>query len=281
MKQIAIVWLGALALVVGAGLGCTTTEGGGDGSGAGSTAPPLAGAGAGGLGGVGGAGGAGTGGSAAGAGGTGGAAGMTAGAGGAAGMAGAAGAGTGGMAGMAGAAGAGAGGMAGMSAGSGGAGGGAFELTSTAVENDAMLPAEFRCASLFGDPGPSPPLTWTAGPTGTMSYTLVFKDTSPAGTTGAGTFHWIIKDIPVATMSLPEAVPVGAMPAAVPGATQIMNGILDVGYRGPCGGMNDYTFTLYAVNKASISATTAATVETEAMANNVGTATLVIHSAPP
>jgi hypothetical protein len=44
--------------------------------------------------------------------------------------------------------------------------------------------------------------------------------------------------------------------------------------------MNDYTFTLYAVNKASIDATAAAMVETEAMANNVGTATLVIHSMP-
>jgi Raf kinase inhibitor-like YbhB/YbcL family protein len=168
---------------------------------------------------------------------------------------------------------AGAAGMAGM-------GGGAFELTSTVVENDAMLPAMYRCASLFGDPGPSPPLAWTAGPAGTMSYTLVFKDTSPAGTLGMGTFHWVIKNIPMATAMLPMQVAIGAMPANVAGATQVTNGISDVGYRGPCGGMNDYTFTLYAVNKASIDATTAAMVETEAMANNVGTSTLVIHSMP-
>jgi len=159
-------------------------------------------------------------------------------------------------------------------------GGGAFELTSTAVMNDGMLPAMYRCASLFGDPGPSPPLAWTAGPAGTMSYTLILKDTSPAGTVGMGTFHWVIKNIPMATMAFPDPIPVGAMPANVSGATQIMNGINDVGYRGPCGGMNDYTFTLYAVNKASISASDAQGVETEAMANNVGTATLVIHSAP-
>ena len=166
-------------------------------------------------------------------------------------------------------------------AGAGGAGGGMFELTSTAVENDAMLPEMYRCASLIGDPGPSPPLMWTAGPAGTMSYTLVFKDTSPAGTTGAGTFHWVIKNIPMATMMLPMAVATGAMPGNVSGATQVMNGIFDVGYRGPCGGMNDYTFTLYAVNKASITASDAAGVETEAKANNVGMSSLVIHSAPP
>jgi phosphatidylethanolamine-binding protein (PEBP) family uncharacterized protein len=143
-----------------------------------------------------------------------------------------------------------------------------------------MLPAMYRCASLFGDPGPSPPLAWTAGPAGTMSYTLVFKVTSPAGTLGMGTFHWVIKNIPMATAMLPMQVAIGAMPANVAGATQVTNGISDVGYRGPCGGMNDYTFTLYAVNKASIDATTAAMVETEAMANNVGTSTLVIHSMP-
>jgi Raf kinase inhibitor-like YbhB/YbcL family protein len=191
-----------------------------------------------------------------------------------------------GGAGMAGSATAGMGGMdaAGSggtdAAGSGGAGGGDLALTSTAVMNDGMLPAMYRCVSLFGDPGPSPPLAWTAGPAGTMSYTLVFKDTSPAGTLGAGTIHWVIKNIPMATMMLPMEVATGAMPGNVSGATQVANGLGDEGYRGPCGGMNDYTFTLYAVNKAAIDATTGAAVETEAMANNVGTATLVIHSMP-
>ena len=172
--------------------------------------------------------------------------------------------------------------MAGMTAGAGGAGGGDLALTSTAVMNDAMLPDMYRCEStIFSDPGPSPPLAWTAGPAGTMSYTLILKDTSPAGTAGMGTFHWVIKNIPMATMAFPDPIPVGAMPANVSGATQVMNGIIDVGYRGPCGGMNDYTFTLYAVNKASIAASDAQGVETEALANNVGTATLLIHSAPP
>jgi hypothetical protein len=144
-----------------------------------------------------------------------------------------------------------------------------------------MLPAMYRCESLFGDPGPSPPLTWTAGPAGTMSYTLIMKDTSPAGTVGMGTFHWVIKDIPMATMSLPMEVPVGAMPAMPAGAKQVMNGIGDLGYRGPCGGMNQYTFTIYAVKTATLaSSDSAMAAETSAKANNVGMATLVINSMP-
>jgi hypothetical protein len=114
-----------------------------------------------------------------------------------------------------------------------------------------------------------------------MSYTLVFKDTSPAGTVGMGTIHWVIKDIPAATMMLPAAVPVGAMPASVSGATQVANGLNDIGYRGPCGGMNQYTFTLYAVKTATLAgAATGAAAETAAMANNVGTAKLAIKSMP-
>lgn len=191
--------------------------------------------------------------------------------------------GTGGMV-LTGGMGAGTAGMGGM--GAAGTGGGALELTSTAVMDMGMLPAMYRCVSLFGGPGtegPSPPLAWTAGATGTMSYTLIFKDTSPMGTLGAGTIHWVIKDIPSSVMALPMGVAVGAMPPDPAGAVQVANGLptADVGYRGPCGGMNQYTFTLYAINAAALpGATTAAAAETAAMANNVGTATLVVNSMP-
>ena len=191
--------------------------------------------------------------------------------------------GTGGMV-LTGGTGAGTAGMAGM--GTGGTGGGAFELTSTVVMDMGMLPAMYRCVSLFGGAGtegPSPPLAWTAGTAGTMSYTVILKDTSPPGTLGMGTIHWVIKDIPSSVMALPMGVAVGAMPPDPAGAVQVANGLptADVGYRGPCGGMNEYTFTLYAINVAALpGATTAAAAETAAMANNVGTATLVVNSMP-
>jgi len=280
-------WIGVAGVLclmaLAAGVGCTTS-GDDDAQPAAGTGVPLAGSiGAGGM--------AGTTVPVAGAGGMAGSLGS-------AGSAGSVAAGTGGaagsvaMAGTGGAAGsmmAGSGGAAGSDmAGSGGSGdagtqSGAFELTSTAFQDGDMIPAMYRCASLFGDPGPSPPLAWTAGPAGTMSYTLVLKDTSPSTVTGAGFFHWIIADIPAGTMSLPMAVPVGAMPAMPAGAKQVPNGLSNAGYLGPCGssGTNNYTFTLYAVNMATLPDTSSAdATEAAAIANNVGTATLAITSMP-
>jgi Raf kinase inhibitor-like YbhB/YbcL family protein len=248
----------------------------------GNGAAGTGGAPSGGAGGVGGVGAAGTGAGAgaagtsstAGTGGMGGNAGTAAGTGGgsgAGGMSGGAG-GTGGMAS------AGTGGMGGGGGAGGMGSGGALTLTSSVVQNGAMIPAEHRCE------GPSPPLAWTGGPTA-MSYAILFKDTT-AGGFSEGYVHWIIYDIGASTMSLPEMVAAGYAPTAPAGAHQgpIWNDV--VGYNGPCApfGMNTYKFTLYALDVAMLSEltmdSTAEEIEAQLEAHKIETATLDIKSMP-
>jgi Raf kinase inhibitor-like YbhB/YbcL family protein len=158
-------------------------------------------------------------------------------------------------------------GMAGAMA-TGGTGGGAFELTSTAVMDGQMIPAMYRCD------GPSPALSWTAGPAGTMSYALVFKDITPG--LSMNFMHWTVYDIPATTMGFTE----NATPAAP--AMQGPNWQNANEYSGPCApfGMNTYTFTLFALPTATLTVT-GGNVEGAAMAASpLGMATLTIKSMP-
>jgi Raf kinase inhibitor-like YbhB/YbcL family protein len=266
--------------------GACKSEDDGDGAGgAGSAGLPMAGAG--GMAGVGAAGTSGGGGAAgmagasgaSGASGTSGGAGAAAGTGGAGGSGGAAGA-AGMTAGSGGAAGGGTGGASGMS------GGGPLELTSSAFEDDGMLPDTHRCVSLGGDTGPSPALSWTGGPDAAMSYALTFTDVTPGVSMGFA--HWTIYDIPAAVMSLSEGVPEGAMPAMPAGAKQSPNQSAIVGgpgYFGPCGGDNTYEFKLYALDVATLpgvtASSTAAQVRAQLDMHDIETATLTVMSGPP
>jgi Raf kinase inhibitor-like YbhB/YbcL family protein len=180
-------------------------------------------------------------------------------------------------------AGAGTGGAAGSSAGTGGAagGGGTFTLTSTAVMAGGMLPAKHRCAgSVGGPPGASPPLSWTGAPAGTLSFAVLLRDR-----TYMDYEHWTIYDIPASTTSLPEMVPVGATPAAPAGAKQAPNalGLTGPGYYGPCGGMNMYEFTVYALDVATLPmpGMTGDSVQAAVEMHDLGKASLLVMSAPP
>ena len=148
----------------------------------------------------------------------------------------------GGSAGSAGAA-AGSEGSGGASAGASGQGGaGAFALTSSKLTALAAVPADFTCAGADH----SPPLSWTAGPSGTLSYAIVLQDTTI-------TFnHWVMWDIPPATTMLPESLPTDAMLTAPAGAQQRAG--QGMGYLGPCpnGTQHTYVFTLYALDVATL-----------------------------
>jgi Raf kinase inhibitor-like YbhB/YbcL family protein len=180
----------------------------------------------------------------------------------------------------------GAGGASGSSAGTGGAaggGGGAFTLTSTAVMAGGTLPAKHRCAGSVGGPtGPSPALSWTGAPAGTMSFAVLLRDR-----TYMDYEHWTIYDIPASTTSLPEMVPVGAAPAAPAGAKQAPNalGLTGPGYYGPCGasGVNMYEFTVYALDVAMLPmpGTTGDSVQAAVEMHDLGKASLLVMSAPP
>src|SRR5262249_4506833 len=120
----------------------------------------------------------------------------------------------------------------------------------------------------------SPQLDWTAGPEGTLSYAIVFKDVTltagdpPMDERG---FHWAIYNIPPTVLSLPSALPSGNPIAAITGAKQFSGGLFNNGYIGPCPswgvapgspllGMDpapvvktdSYTFTVFAMPVATI-----------------------------
>ncbi len=59
-------------------------------------------------------------------------------------------------------------------------------LTSTALAAGGVFSDTNTCAGV----NTSPPLTWTAGPTGTMSYAVVLTDTNNMAA------HWVIWDLP-------------------------------------------------------------------------------------
>lgn len=107
-----------------------------------------------------------------------------------------------------------------------------------------MLPKDYRCQK------PSPALTWTAGPAGTQSYAIVFKDVTPGFSMNY--MHWVIYDVPATVMSLPMGVPAGAMPSEPAGAKQGQNYSKAAQFAGPCGGNNMYKFTLYALDVATL-----------------------------
>ena len=73
----------------------------------------------------------------------------------------------------------------------------------------------------------SPPLAWTAGPSGTMSYAIALVDMSNS------LVHWAIWDIPAATMSLPGNLPTTQM-LTTPVMAKQVNFSTGDGYFGPC-----------------------------------------------
>jgi Raf kinase inhibitor-like YbhB/YbcL family protein len=120
-------------------------------------------------------------------------------------------------------------------------------LTSTGFVEGAMIPSDFTCAGT----NVSPPLTWTAGPAGTMSYAVELTDR----TVGAVLIHSIIFDIPPSTMSLPMSVEKVANPSVPTGSKQVKGyDNVTYGYLGPCpnGNLHNYEFSVHALDVAAL-----------------------------
>jgi Raf kinase inhibitor-like YbhB/YbcL family protein len=117
-----------------------------------------------------------------------------------------------------------------------------------------VIDPKYRCKTA----NVSPPLSWTPGPAGTMSYAVSMNHNAA--------LHWLLWDIPVGTTSLPEAVAREAMPAVPAGSKQnktSTDGATWYGYTGPCpggtttgGSFTDYPFTVYALKVASLTGVT-------------------------
>ena len=137
-------------------------------------------------------------------------------------------------------------------------------LMSTAVMAGAKLPKKFRCGGFNAVSGPSPALSWSGGPTA-ISYAVTLHDMTN------NIAHWTLYDIPPSVTSLPEGVPIGAMPAMPAGAKQSPNqltGMTGPGYFGPCGGATSgtYEFTVYAVDVVTLPGLTASSTYSQVRA---------------
>lgn len=124
-------------------------------------------------------------------------------------------------------------------------------VTSTALAENAMFMATNTCAGA----NTSPPLTWTAGPAGTMSYTVSLTDLS------INAVHWILWDIPAGTTTLPPGLPPGS-PLTTPIMAMQLHRTAFFGagteYRGPCPGTNgphDYQFQVNAIGTGTLAGT--------------------------
>lgn len=164
-------------------------------------------------------------------------------------------------------------------AGTGGAGGDggmgtggmvAFALTSPAFVEGEEIPAKHACTGQ----NISPELTWTAGPSGTMGYAIVFTDKSN------NLIHWVIWDIPTTVTSLPQHVANDANPADPPGSKQVKSyDGSTFGYLGPCPpNKHTYEFEVHAVDVAALPNVTTASsrtaVNAEIMNHVLGSAAL-------
>jgi Raf kinase inhibitor-like YbhB/YbcL family protein len=153
----------------------------------------------------------------------------------------------------------------------------AFALKSSAFSDMGFMSAEYGC----GATAVSPPLSWTPGPAGTLSYAVVMVGPDEAG--AASAYHWVIWDIPATTTDLTEGVAQLTMPPEPAGSRQLspaVDGSTWPGYSGPCPLLPDtpYTFSVYALKVATLpgvsSASAAADVVAAIQANMLESAEL-------
>jgi Raf kinase inhibitor-like YbhB/YbcL family protein len=163
-----------------------------------------------------------------------------------------------------------------------------FELTSPdfvgvsldggSGDGGPTIPSLDTCADPDGGGlGVSPELAWTAGPSATMSYTIVLTDLTNKLN------HWAVWNIPPSVLSLPMALPKGAMLQSPAGALQ-QNFQGNPEYIGPCpaGATHIYEFEIFAIPSTTLtgikSGASTAQVYAEAVKDAAATATLIGRS---
>jgi len=116
----------------------------------------------------------------------------------------------------------------------------ALTLTSPAFTEGGNIPPKFTCDA--GQTNPSPALAWKDAPANTKSFVLILHD--PDAPMPGGFTHWVLFDIPAATMQLPE----GFQPGSV--GVSGVSGMRRQGYMGPCppSGAHHYHFMLSALD---------------------------------
>lgn len=113
-----------------------------------------------------------------------------------------------------------------------------MELTSTAFENNGMIPRQYTCDG----ENVSPPRNIMQIPPETKTLALIMDDPDAVKPAGKVWDHWIVFNIPPNTNEIEE----GKDPQGIKGMTSFGKS----GYGGPCppDGEHSYIFKLYAVD---------------------------------
>ena len=123
----------------------------------------------------------------------------------------------------------------------------AMELKSPDIQDGAPINKE-QVYTRCGGGNVSPALSWSGAPTGTKSFAVTAIDISVRPHQWS---HWIIVDLPPATVSLGKGA---ALPAP---AKALMTDFGDAAYGGPCppagSGAHRYVFTVWALPTAAAS----------------------------
>ena len=121
-------------------------------------------------------------------------------------------------------------------------------MTTTAWEDGGVIPDKYTGAGAT-QPAPSPALSWTQVPPGTLSFALIMHDPEPAipaKSSKGDVTHWLIWNIPGTSTGLPEGVANGDLPDG--SKQQSLRGQGYMGPGAPPGPYHHYTFTLYALD---------------------------------
>jgi len=134
---------------------------------------------------------------------------------------------------------------------------GDFQITSPAFADGAPIPDENTCNGKPFGSGTSPALEWANAPQHTMSFAIVFKDTSLTTATPIDNrgWHWVIWDIQKNTNQLPAALASSEF-LDEPRTARQWSRYSPFGYLGPCPNFDPtnipihtdrYAFVLYAL----------------------------------
>jgi Raf kinase inhibitor-like YbhB/YbcL family protein len=138
---------------------------------------------------------------------------------------------------------------------------GAMKLTSNMFNEGEKIPDKYTCKGL----DINPPLMIEAAPEGTKSFALIVDD--PDAPVGLWT-HWMVKDIrPDINVIAEQSVP----------GIEVVNSAGRKNYHGPCppSGTHRYYFKLYALDVASMKATTKAEFYLEVEKHRLAMASLM------
>ncbi len=154
-----------------------------------------------------------------------------------------------------------------------------FKVTSRDFASGKVEQAQFANAMGCTGGNVSPEISWSNAPEGTRSFVVTLYDKDAP--TGSGWWHWVVKNIPSDTTSLPPGA--GNEAAKLPkGAMMTPTDFGIPGYGGACppeGTEHDYTITVKALGVDKLPVPENATPALIGFVSNMNTLAVAIISA--